>query len=245
MTTTVRQGLATVDFARPAAANSLRLEDWRELKTTFEALHTDDRVRLVVLTGRGDHFCAGMDLSVLNGLALRVPGSADKAATLYGFIQEVQACVTAIEGCGKPVLAAIQGACIGGGVAIATACDFRVITPDAHFCVKEVDFGIVPDIGTLQRLPNLIGPSRTMELSMTARKVLAEEALAFGLADNLREDQVAMLAYAQELAATLAQKPAEVITGIKRQVQFAVNNDLVASLDAVAAYSSRLMATKL
>ena len=243
MKVTVQNGVATVDFNRPQRANSLNEAGWRDLKTTFKQLGANDDVKVVILTGQGENFCAGMDLSVLAGLTDRVDSAAaDVAGQFKKFITEIQGCITAIEQCGKPVIAAIQGGCIGGGVAIATACDIRYCTDSAYFVIKEVEFGIIADIGTLQRLPRIVGSSITMELALTGRPLGAERATSTGLVNATFSSRQAMLAHVTALATTIARNDRKVIQGIKSSVNYSAEHTLAEGLDHVARLSAENMA---
>ena len=214
MTTTITNGVATVDFARPGRANSLDEAGWRELRATFEALSANTEARVVLLIGSGKHFCAGMDVSVLTGLSAKIdPAVGGVAGQFQGFIEEIQGCITAIAECRKPVIAAIQGGCIGGGVAIAAACDARYCTAEAYFTVKEIDFGIVADIGTLQRLPDIIGSGLTLALALTGRRMSGAEALACGLVNRVFANRGDMLEHLTAMATGIGERPVGVVEG--------------------------------
>lgn len=237
--------VAQVDFDRAEAANSLAEPDWHALRDLFKQLSNNTAVDVILLTGAGKHFCAGMDLSVLASLAQRVdPSAADNAHRIKKFIVDIQDCITAITECPQPVIAAIQGGCIGGGVAIATACDIRFATEDAYFVVKEVDFGIIPDIGTIQRLPRIIEPGKALELSLTGRKMLADEARTSGLVSATFKDQAEMMNYAKSICQLIASKDQVVTRGIKEQHNFARINSIAQGLDAVATRSSEVLADR-
>ena len=239
MKVSVQNGVATVDFNRPERANSLDEAAWRELKSTFDRLNTNKEVTVIILTGEGDNFCAGMDLSVLAGLTGRVDATGHNIAEQFkGFITEIQGCITAIEGCGKPVIAAIQGGCIGGGVAIATACDLRYCTDDAYFVVKEVEFGIVADIGALQRLPRIIGSGRTKELALSGRAMSADRAAEAGLVNDTFPSKEVMLDHLTSLAGTIADKDPAVILGIKASIDYSAEHTIDEGLRHVAGLSA-------
>ena len=141
---------------------------------------------MVVLAAHGKHFCAGIDLSLLASVPRRI-GHADAACAqekLRHMIADMQDCVSAIERCRKPVIAAIQGACIGGGVDIVTACDMRYANANARFAVREIDMAMAADIGTLQRLPRLVPEGIARELAFTGREIGAEEAARIGFAQS-------------------------------------------------------------
>ena len=150
---TINNHIAQVSFNRPEKANSLHMPAWEEMQEVFEALHEDAAVRVIVLSGEGNNFCAGIDLETLMDLQRfgSISCEGRKREALRKFIFKLQDTITAIERCRKPVLAAIHKACIGGGLDIVSACDMRYCTEDAYFSIKEIDLGLVADIGSLQR----------------------------------------------------------------------------------------------
>jgi len=242
MNYSVSSNIATLTFANPEKANSLDEAAWEAMREAFARAGADPEVNVVILAGEGRHFCAGMDLSVLGSLQQRMTEDpTETERQLVAFIEKIQGCITAIEHCRKPVIAAIHGGCIGGGVDIITACDVRYCTEDAYFTVKEVDFGIVADIGTLQRLPGIVPPGMAAELAFTGRKVFGAEAKAIGLVNQVFTDRTSLLAGVGEVAATIAAKPPVVIQGIKENLLFTRDHATEESLAFVARYSARLM----
>ncbi|RZC42031.1 delta(3,5)-Delta(2,4)-dienoyl-CoA isomerase, mitochondrial [Asbolus verrucosus] len=170
---------------------------WLEIGKCFEELDADENCRVVVLSGAGKVFTAGLDFQDMLKLAPELAEKEDvarKAKILLNFITTYQKSITSLELCRKPVLAAIHSACVGGGVDFITAADMRYSTKDAWFQVKEVDIGMAADVGTLQRLPKVIGSeSLVRELCYTARKMLAAEALTSGLVSRLFGDKERLL----------------------------------------------------
>lgn len=165
--------VAHLRFNRPQRANALNQTAWNELQSVFEMLDEDDSVRVIVLSGEGKHFCSGIDLELLMSVAgLTETCEGRKREKLRRQILALQAPINAIEQCSKPVIAAIHGGCIGGGVDIAAACDMRYCTDDAYFSIREIDMGMVADLGTLQRLPRLIPQGTLREMAFTGRSVL-------------------------------------------------------------------------
>ncbi|RME97500.1 MAG: crotonase/enoyl-CoA hydratase family protein [Bacteroidetes bacterium] len=233
-------GVATLHFNRPDKANALHAEAWVELRQVFTDLSDRPEVRVVVLAGHGKHWCAGIDLSLLMEVAQyqQLPGEGRKREKLRQFIYHLQDCITAIERCRKPVLAAIHGGCIGGGVDIATACDMRYCTEDAYFTVKEVDLGLVADIGTLQRLPKLIPAGMAYEMAYTGRKVLGPEAQRIGLVNTTFANREALLQGVQEIATQIAQKPPLVVRGIKEVIQYSREHTVADGLHYVGTYNA-------
>jgi len=156
----IENHIAQVAFNRPEKSNALHLPAWEEMQGIFEQLHTNNKVRVIVLSGEGKYFCAGIDLTTLMDLQKfnSISCEGRKREALRNFIVKFQNTISAIEHCRKPVLAAIHKACVGGGVDIVSACDMRYCTEDAYFSIKEIDLGLVADIGTLQRLPTILNP---------------------------------------------------------------------------------------
>lgn len=243
MQLSIEDHLATLDFNRPETANALDVPAWEALRDAFRTLDADEGVHAVLLKGRGKHFCAGMDVSVLTSLGGRIDPAVGKPVEeqFAGFIGGIQECISAIEACRKPVVAAVQGACVGGGVAIAAACDVRFAAADARFTVKEVDFGIIPDVGTLERLVHLVPLGVAMEWALTGREVEADEALRAGLANAVLPDADTLWEYARIRAASIADKAPAVTAGIKQQLLFAREHGVKESLARVAENSAELM----
>ena len=163
-------GIAHIELNRTDKANALNAAMWKDLKSAFDWLNTS-RARVGVLSARGRHFTAGIDLDMFAAMKSEIAGLPEgrRQERLREIIVELQQTINAAESCRKPVLAAIHGACIGAGIDLVTACDMRYATRDARFSVKEVDLAIVADVGTLQRLPGLIGDGLARELAFTGR----------------------------------------------------------------------------
>ncbi|CAH1002183.1 Crotonyl-CoA hydratase [Neolewinella maritima] len=233
---------AYLTFDRPERANALDLAGWEALRSSVERADADDEVRVIVLSGQGKHFCAGIDLSVLTDLQQQLSGNQqDTRAYLEEFITNLQDCITALERCGKPVIASIHGGCIGGGVDIITACDMRYCTKDASFSVKEVDLGIVADLGTLQRLPRIINPGLAAELAYTARTIDGKEAERIGLVTEALGNEKQLQYRVGQLADTIAAKPPRIIAGIKATLLHQRAHTVAEGLRFVAAYSADII----
>lgn len=239
---TINSGIATLTFNRPEKANSLDVASWEEMKMAFEYLDQQRVVRVIVLSGNGKHFCAGMDLMAL----MTVQQSASSCAALArdeirSFVLKIQDCISSIERCRKPVIAAIHGGCIGGGVDIISACDMRYCTDDAYFSIKEVDLGIVADIGTLQRLPNIIHPGIMAELTYTGRKCHGTEAQSIGLVNQSYTNQEEMTTAVSEIAKSISEKSPLVIRGIKEVLLHKRDHSVADSLRYVANYNAAML----
>lgn len=179
-------GVFNLIFNRPSVRNALSLDFFNEFPKALNALDQNPNVAAIVLSGAGDHFCAGIDLKSLKDIFRNHSGDRGRSGErLRRQIKFMQDAITAIERCRKPVIAAIHGACIGGGIDIVTACDVRCCTRDAFFSVKEVDLAITADLGSLQRLPGIIGFGNTMELALTSRRFSGQEAKELGLVSQV------------------------------------------------------------
>lgn len=153
----------------------------------------------------------------------------------------MQDACSAFERCGKPVVAAVQGACVGAGVDMITACDIRLCAPNARFCVKEVDLAITADLGTLQRLPHIVGGGRAAELALTARTIGAAEAHGCGLVTRAATSNESLAQDAIELAAGLAGKPSMAVWGTKRVLVQGRARAVQDGLEHVALWNSAML----
>jgi enoyl-CoA hydratase len=214
----IADGVAEVTLLGPGKGNAMGPDFWRELPLVFGELDADPDVRAVVLTGSGAHFSYGLDLPAM--MPRWAPLLADRAfaAPRTAFLDEVrtlQKAVTAVAACRKPVVAAVSGWCIGGGVDVIAAADVRLASADAKFSVREVKVAIVADLGSLQRLAGIVGEGHLRELAYTGKNVDAARAEKIGLVNDVYADQAAVLAAARELAADIAANPPLVVQGVK------------------------------
>lgn len=234
--------IAHVKFNRPEKANALNELAWKELKEIFEELDQADEVRIIILSGGGKHFCSGIDLSVLMNIT-----NSDKSCEarireiLRKQIITLQASVSSVEKCSKPVIAAISGACIGAGVDIISACDMRYASEDAFFSVKEIDMGMVADLGTLQRLPRLIPEGMMRELAYTGRNVYGREAEKIGLVNRCLDSQENLLKTVCELAVTISLKSPLAIRGTKHILNYSRDHSVADGLDYVATWNAAML----
>jgi enoyl-CoA hydratase len=240
------EGVAHVRLSRPDAYNTMIPAFWSELPEIIADLSDSGRVRAVVLSSTGKHFSAGMDLAVFTGggAAEAVnPGESIKetgrqrAALRYNVLH-LQQSFSILEQARMPVLAAIQGGCIGGAVDMVTAADCRYATRDAFFCIQEINIGMTADVGTLQRLPKLIPEGIVRELAYTGRRMPAEQALGYGLVNELFDDQEAMISGVHEIAAEIASKSPLAIHGTKETILYTRDHSVEDSLKYIAAWQT-------
>jgi enoyl-CoA hydratase len=208
---------------RPAALNTMQPVMWRELTEILQMLQREAPARALVISSTGKHFTAGMALDVFGadtGISLN-DGSAGGRANIAPQLADMQQAFNLIEQLRMPVIAAIQGGCIGGGVDMVCACDIRLASADAFFCIQEINIGMTADLGTLQRLPKLIPEGVVHELAYTGRRLPAQRALALGLVNEVFDTQEGMIEGALEMAREIAQKPPVAIWGTKQAIHYA------------------------
>jgi enoyl-CoA hydratase len=228
-------GVARIELSRPDKANAFNGAMWKEIKAAFEWLSASE-LRVGVLSGQGKHFTAGVDLEFLVATSSEVRSLPEgrRQERLRDWILDLQSTISAAEFCRKPVLAAVHGACIGAGIDLVTACDMRYATHDARFSVKEIDVAIVADVGTLQRLPRLVGDGLARELAYTGREFDGHEARAMGLVNQVFPDKDSLMKHVMALATSIARKSPLTVRGIKDTLNYSRDHSVAAGLEYVA-----------
>lgn len=239
----IENHIAHVAFNRPDKANSLHAPAWDEMQQIFNDLAQNSDVRVIVLSGEGKHFCAGIDLEMLMSLqqfnTIKCEGR--KREKLREFIFKLQNAITSIEKCRKPVIAAIHNGCIGGAVDIVSACDMRFCSAEAYFTIKEIDLGLVADIGTMQRLPTILNPGIMAEMAYTGRKMYGDEALKRGLVNSCYSDKETMMHKVMALAKTIAGKSPLVVRGTKEMLLYKRDHSVDESLNYMVAWNASML----
>ncbi|XP_052619396.1 galectin-4 isoform X3 [Peromyscus californicus insignis] len=241
--TSAQKHVLHVQLSRPEKRNAMNRAFWRELVECFQKISEDSDCRAVVISGAGKMFTSGIDIIDMASL-LQPPGDdvARMAWYLRDLISKYQKTFTVIEKCPKPVIAAIHGGCVGAGVDLISACDIRYCAQDAFFQVKEVDIGLAADVGTLQRLPKVIGnQSLVNELTFTARKMMADEALDSGLVSRVFPDKDVMLNAAFALAAEISSKSPVAVQGSKINLIYSRDHSVDESLDYMDKLSAQTL----
>jgi len=243
ITLELEQGIAEVRLNRPDKSNAMNDAMWQEIRQAFEWVDATPEARVAILSGAGRNFCAGIDLAMMAGIQQRI-AHADGARSreaLRRLILDLQDCLSSLERCRKPVIAAIQGACIGGALDLVTSCDMRYAAADAVFSVREIDLGMVADVGTLQRLPRLVGDGMARELAYTGRNFTADEAERMGLANRIFASPEALTAAVREIAATIAAKSPLATRGLKEVMNFSRDHSVADGLNFVATWNAALL----
>ncbi|MES2257168.1 MAG: crotonase/enoyl-CoA hydratase family protein [Pseudomonadota bacterium] len=239
----LEQHIATVCLNRPDKANAMNLAMWQEIRRAFEWADATPEVRVVVLEGEGKLFTSGIDLQMMTGLGASIHNDCDGRTreNLRRTILDLQDTLSSLERCRKPVLAAVHGACIGGGIDLITSADMRYCSSDAWFSVKEIDIGMTADVGTLQRLPRLIGEGMARELAYTGRKVDAAEAREMRLVNRVFDSRDALRAGVREIAATIAAKSPLSIRGCKEMITYARDHSVADGLNYIATWNAAML----
>lgn len=253
--------VTTLWLDRPDARNAMGPDFWADLPRAMAAVGDDEEVRAVVVAARGPHFSVGLDLKAMGsllpgpghpsgtgatgtGATDRAPASAAaRARATRAAILGMQAAVTSVAACPKPVVAAVHGYCIGGGVDLATACDIRLAAADAVFSVRETRVAIVADLGSLQRLPRIVGTGHAAELAYTGKDVGALRAKEIGLVNEVLPDAGAALAAARDLAAEIAANSPLAVQGTKAVLSANDGRTVAEGLDYVATWNAGMLAS--
>ena len=235
----INNKIAHLQLNRPASMNTMQPVFFRELVTILQSLQRMASARVLIISSTGKHFTAGMALDVFApGNAPIDESNAVGRATIALLLQEMQQCFNLIEQLRMPVISAIHGGCIGGGVDMVCASDIRLASSDAFFCIQEINIGMTADLGTLQRLPKLIPEGIVHEMAYTGRRLPAARALAVGLVNEVFDTQEMMLAAAQQMAEEIAQKAPVAIWGSKQAIHYARDHSTHDALQHMGALQS-------
>ncbi|GAB90527.1 crotonase/enoyl-CoA hydratase family protein [Gordonia rhizosphera] len=236
--------IAEVTLIGPGKGNAMGPDFWRELPEICAALDRDDDVRAIVLTGSGDHFSFGLDLPAMAGDIGKVLAEGAKArprTEFHDMVRRMQGAISAVADCRKPVVAAISGWCIGGGVDLISAADIRYASADAKFSVREIRVAMVADVGSFARLPQILSDGHLRELAFTGKDIDAERAARIGLVNDMFPDREATLAAARATAVEIAANPPLVVQGVKAVLDHSRRPAVDDSLRYVAAWNSAFL----
>lgn len=234
-------GVAQITLIGPGKNNGMGPEFWEEMPLAIAELDADPAVRAIVIAGQGRNFSYGLDLGAMMpvlGAFFQEGVDASSTLGLYRQIHTMRRAIDAVFECTTPTIAAVQGRCIGGGVDLISACDVRHCSADASFSIREVKVGIVADMGSLARLPHIIGEGITRELALTGRDVDAEFAKRHGLVTSVAADAEAVLESAHEVAGEIAANAPLVVCGIKDVLNKGIEEQIRRSNNYVATWNS-------
>lgn len=237
--------VAHLKLNRPEALNSMVPAFWSELPALVRDIDRGAKARVIVISSTGKHFCAGMDLAVFtggNGVGAVSSDRYVQAEALRHTVKSLQDTFSALEQARVPVLAAIQGGCIGGAIDMVSACDIRYCTADAFFCIQEINLAMTADVGTFPRLCKLIPDGWVRELAYTGRRLPAASARDIGLVNEVYPDQPAMLAAVMNTAREIAAKNPVAVVGSKVMINYARDHSVADALDYIATWQTGMFA---
>lgn len=236
----IEQRIAQVRLNRPAELNTMNLDFWRELPQAVREIDESGEASVIVLSSTGKHFSAGMDLSVFMSLGgeQTTANPARLGEAFRRLVLELQDVFNLIERSRLPVLAAVQGGCIGGGLDLISACDCRYATEDAFFSVKETQLGMTADVGSLQRLPHLIPHGIMREMAYTGIPLPARRAKEIGLVNEIYPDQASMLDAVMKIARDIAKNSPLAVTGTKEMITYARDHTVSDALLYIATWQA-------
>jgi len=240
--------IAHIVLNRPEKRNSMITAFWDELPLVISALEQDDSVRVIVISSTGPHFTAGIDTAVFasnetpNGDPREVEHQKRRhGARFYDNVLRMQRTFNCLEECRVPVLAAIQGGAIGGGVDLITACDMRYMSKDGFLTIFEINIGMTADVGTFPRITKLIPEGIARELAYTGRRMSAEEAKDIGLVNAVFDTHEELLAGVMEIAREITKKAPIAIYGSKRLITYSRDHSTADSLDYISIWNASML----
>lgn len=241
--------VAHIVLNRPEKRNSMIPEFWDELPQIVQEIDDGALARAIVISSTGPHFTSGLDISAFDpgaggsDLAGAAAGRAKRqaGAKFYQMVRHMQRSFSCLEESRIPVLAAIQGGAIGGGVDLTTACDMRYATEDAFFTIFETNIGMTADVGTFPRIVKLIPEGIVRELAYTGRRMSAQEAQSLGLVNRVYADSKQMLDGVMEIASEIASKAPLAIYGCKRMINYARDHTTADGLDYIGIWNASML----
>ena len=242
----LKDHVAHISMCRGDAFNSMTKAFWSELPELVDKISDEGKARVIVLSAQGKHFCAGMDLANFKSDGDFLSTDTKKitqgrrSEAQFRVTRDLQYSISCLEKSRIPVIAAIQGACIGAGVDLITACDIRYASSDAFFCIQEINIGMAADVGTLQRLPYLIPEGILRELAFTGRKLSADEGLKYGLVNAVFDTTDAVIEHALSEAHEIADKAPLAILGTKEMLNYNRDHTIEESLNYNALWNAAM-----
>lgn len=237
----IDNNIAHIQLSRPEAFNAMPRPFWNELPAIVRDINENARARVIVISSTGKHFTAGMDISVFtsgDGVGATGGDQYTRAEAFRQFVLKLQETFSCLDEVRMPVIAAIQGGCIGAGVDMTSACDIRFCTEDAFFQIAEINIGMTADVGTFPRLCKLIPEGWMRELAYSGRRLSAQKAKEIGLVNETFATQDAMLTHVMNLASEIADKAPVAVAGSKRMINYARDHSIADGLDYIATWQA-------
>jgi len=244
----IANDVAHIVLNRPDKRNSMIHEFWDELPTIVQNIDQNSTARVIVLSSTGPHFTSGLDTSIFSNSVENSDNPEDvekskrqRSAKLYDTIKHMQKSFTCLEQCRMPVIAAIQGGAIGGGVDLVTACDLRYMTEDGFLSIYEINIGMTADVGTFPRITHLLPEGVVKELAYTGRRISAQEAKQHGLVNEIYTDHEAMLEATMGIARQIATKAPLAVYGSKKIINHSRDHSTADSLDYISLWNASML----
>jgi enoyl-CoA hydratase len=244
----IANDVAHIVLNRPDKRNSMIHEFWDELPTIVQNIDQNSTARVIVLSSTGPHFTSGLDTSIFGSSVESSDNPEDvekskrqRSAKLYNTIKHMQKSFTCLEQCRIPVIAAIQGGAIGGGVDLVTACDLRYMTEDGFLSIYEINIGMTADVGTFPRITHLLPEGIVKELAYTGRRISAQEAKQHGLVNEIYTDHEAMLEATMGIARQIATKAPLAVYGSKKIINYSRDHSTADSLDYISLWNASML----
>ena len=234
---TLKDNIAHIVLNRPEKRNSMIREFWSELPDLIEDIDNNARARVIVITSTGPHFTSGIDTSLFAQLAVSKKDGNARVA-FYQEVKQLQQTFTVLENARVPVLVAVQGGCIGGGLDLITACDMRYATKDAYFTLFETNLAMTADVGTFPRLAKLIPEGFVKEMAYTGNRFSAKDAYRFGLVNALFDTQQEMITEVMKIAQNIASKAPLAVSGCKTLINYSRDHSTSDVLDYIALWNA-------
>ena len=244
----IASDVAHIVLNRPDKRNSMIHEFWDELPTIVQNIDQNSTARVIVLSSTGPHFTSGLDTSIFGNSVENSDNPEDvekskrqRSAKLYDTIKHMQKSFTCLEQCRMPVIAAIQGGAIGGGVDLVTACDLRYMTKNGFLSIYEINIGMTADVGTFPRITHLLPEGVVKELAYTGRRISAQEAKQHGLVNEIYTDHEAMLEATMGIARQIATKAPLAVYGSKKIINHSRDHSTADSLDYISLWNASML----
>ncbi|MCD6570247.1 MAG: crotonase/enoyl-CoA hydratase family protein [Deltaproteobacteria bacterium] len=239
-----KEHIAWVYLNRPEKKNAMGPDAWKEIIPIFADIHNDDDILVCIIAGEGKDFCSGIDII---GMAPEMPTlknwdmSASAKLKLFRIISSLQDSISCVEKCSKPVICAFHGYCIGAGLDLGSACDIRLASEDAKISLREAAVAIIADVGSLQRMPHIVGQGITRELAYTAKFIDAKRAKEVNLVNEVFPDKESLLKGAHEMALDIVKMSPLAVQGAKEVLNFCRGKSIADGLEYVAARSALIL----
>ena len=240
--------VAQVTLVGPGRNNTMGPDFWAEMPSVMAELDADPEVRAAVIAADGRNFSYGLDLMAMmpqfmEFLPADKAPDASRNERILDSVENMRRAIDSVASAKTPTVAAVQGRCIGGAVDLISACDVRHGSADSSYSIREVKVGIVADMGSLARLPYIIGSGLTRELALTGRDIDAETALRYGLITNVASDAEGVLDSAHATAAEIAGNPPLVVRGTREVLGRAIEGPIYESNRYVATWNAGFLAS--